>query len=196
MKKKHLIIIVAIVAMMFTGCQSSKNVQSDHRRPAKERIMEKVTIEAEVTAVNLQERTVTLKDETGNLSTLQVGDNVKRLDEIRAGDVVKAEYLTYMLTEFRDPTPEEYQEPLVVIADAEVASKDLPPGAAVGAVIKAVVTVEAKDMAAKLVTIKGPRGNYVVLPVEDVALLEDLKIGERVVIIYTEVVALTLEKIK
>ncbi len=195
MKKRHLILIIAIVAMIFTGCQSTKNVQSDHRRPAKEKI-DTVTIEAEVTAIDLQERAVTLKNETGNLFTLQVGDNVKRLDEIRPGDVVKAEYITYMLSEFRDPTPGEYQEPLVVIEDAEVASVDLPPGAAVGAVVKAVVTVEAKDMAAKLVTLKGPRGNYVVLPVEDVSLLEDLKIGERGVVIYAEAVALTIERIK
>ena len=69
-------------------------------------------------------------------------------------------------------------------------------GAAVGAVVKAVVEVAAKDLEAKLVTLKGPRGNYVILPVEDASLLADLKIGERGVVTYAEAVALTLEKIR
>jgi len=48
----------------------------------------------------------------------------------------------------------------------------------------------------KLVTIKGPRGNYVTLPVEDESLLEDLKIGEVGVITYIEAFALAIEKTK
>jgi hypothetical protein len=195
MNIKHLIIIIAIMAIIFTGCQSSKNVQSDHRRPAREKL-HTITVKAEVIAVNLQERMMTLKNEAGYLFTLQVGDNVKRLDEIHAGDVIKAEYTTYILSEFRDPTPEEYKEPLVIIAGKEIAPENLPPGGEVGAVFKAVVTVEDKDMAAMLVTLKGPRGNFVILPVEDVSLLEELKIGERGVVTYAEVVALSLEKIK
>ena len=58
------------------------------------------------------------------------------------------------------------------------------------------VEVAAKDMEAMLVTLKGPKGNYVVLPVKDASLLAELKIGERGVVTYSEVVALTLEKIK
>ena len=85
---------------------------------------------------------------------------------------------------------------MVVIEGAEVATDDLPPGALVGAVVKAVVEVAAKDLEAKLVTLKGPRGNYVVLPVKDDSLLAELKIGERGVVTYAEAVVLTLEKIK
>lgn len=195
MKKKNVIMMVGIVALLFTGCQSSKNVQSDHRRPAREK-MDTVVVTAKVMAVDSENRAVTLADKQGNPFRLQVGDDVRRFDEIHVGDVVKAEYTTYMLSEFRDPTPEEYQEPLVVIESAEVVSDDLPPGAAVGAVVKAVVEVAAKDLEAKLVTLKGPRGNYVILPVEDASLLADLKIGERGVVTYAEAVALTLEKIR
>ena len=194
MKHKILIVILALFAMFLIGCQASKDVQSDHRRPAREK-MDTVVIAAEVTAVDYQARTVTLMHKEGNPFTLQVGDDVRRFNEIQVGDVVKAEFVTYMLSEFRDPTPEEYQEPLVVIEGAELATDDLPPGAAVGAVVKAVVEVAAKDMEAKLVTLKGPRGNYVVLPVKDASLLADLKIGERGVVTYAEAVALTLEKI-
>jgi Cu/Ag efflux protein CusF len=195
MKKKHFIIIMALFSVFFVGCQASKDVQSDHRRPSREKT-DTVVIAAEVTAVDSQARTVTLMHKDGKPFTLQVGDTVRRFDEIQVGDVVKAEYVTYMLSEFRDPTPEEYQEPLVVIEGAEVSTDNLPPGAAVGAVVKAVVEVAAKDLDSKLVTLKGPRGNYVILPVEDESLLEDLKIGERGVITYAEAVALTLEKIK
>ena len=193
MKNKHLIIIIAVLFMFFIGCQASKDVQSDHRRPAREKT-DTVVIAAEVTAVDLQARTVTLKHKDGNPFTLQVGDTVRRFEEIQVGDVVKAEYVTYMLSEFRDPTPEEYQEPLVVIEGTEIATDELPPGAAVGAVVKAVVEVAAKDLEAMLITLKGPRGNYVILPVKDASLLADIKIGERGVVTYAEAVALSLEK--
>lgn len=195
MKKKHIIMIVCIIAMIFTGCQSTKNLPPGHRRPAKEKISE-VSVEAEVAAINLQERVLTLKDAEGRLVTLQVGNHVKRFDEIEKGDIVKAEYTTYLLSEFRDPTPEEYQNPLVVISDGVVASEDLPPEVAAGILVKAVVTVEAIDIDAKLVAVKGPRGRHVILPAEDISLLKDLKIGERVVITYIEAMALSLEKIR
>ena len=121
--------------------------------------MDTVVIAAEVKAIDSQERTLTLMHEDGKLVTMQVGDHVRRFEEIQVGDVVKAEYSTYILSEFRDPTPEEYLEPLVFVEGAEIATDDLLPGVAVGTAVKAVVEVAAKDLDAKLVTLKGPRGS-------------------------------------
>ena len=55
-------------------------------------------------------------------------------------------------------------------------------------------TIEIINREDKLVTIKGPRGNYVTLPVEDESLLEDLKVGEVGVITYIEAFVLAIEK--
>ena len=57
-------------------------------------------------------------------------------------------------------------------------------------------TIEIINREDKLVTIKGPRGKYVTLPAKDPALLEELKIGEVLVMTYAEALALSLEKVK
>ncbi len=46
-----------------------------------------------------------------------------------------------------------------------------------------------------LITIKGPAGNYLSIDVEDKALLEELNIGEVVILTYVEAVALSLNKV-
>jgi len=71
----------------------------------------------------------------------------------------------------------------------------MDPAAILGAVVKAVVTVEVINRPEMIVTVKGPRGNYVSIPVEDKALIEQLHVGEVVVLTYAEAVALSLQKL-
>jgi hypothetical protein len=121
---------------------------------------------------------------------------VERLNEFKVGDLVSADYWTYMKAEFRDPTPEEIKEPLVVLAGAGKAPEGMDPSAVVGAVVKAVITIEMINRPAMEVTIKGPRGKYLTMPVADKALIEQLKVGEVGVLTYAEALALSLEKIE
>jgi len=195
MMKKYTLISIVIMALFFTGCQSLKEPQTSERRPAREK-SNIVTIEAKVEAIDLQERVVTLRGPMGNLVTLKVDNNAKRLNEIKRGDTVEATYWTYMLSEFRDPTPEEEKDPIVVYADANIASAEKPPGVRAGIIVRAVVTVEIINRVDKLVTIKGPRGKYITLPVKDESLLEDLQVGEIGVVTYAEALALSIKKIK
>jgi hypothetical protein len=195
MMKKPTLSAIIIMAMLFGGCQSFTDSKPDERRPSKEKSII-VTVEAKVEAVDLQEQTVTLRNPSGNLVTVKVIRNAKRLSEIKIGDTVKAEYWTYILSEFREPTPEEKKDPLVVYEVSDIAPDDKPPGAIEATIVRAVVTVEFINRADKLVTIKGPRGRYVTLPVKDESLLEDLKVGEIGVVTYAEALALSIEKVK
>jgi hypothetical protein len=163
-------------------------------RRAPRAVSEVVDIEAKVEAVDYEKREVLLRGPMGNLVTVEAGDNVKRLNEIKAGDSVHAKFFTYLQAEFRDPTEEEVATPLVILEDTVKTVKDLPPGAAAGSLIKAVVSIEIIDRPDTMVTVKGPRGNYVSIPVADAKLLEDLKIGEIVILTYVDSVALVLEK--
>ncbi|MBW1895057.1 MAG: hypothetical protein JRI91_15395, partial [Deltaproteobacteria bacterium] len=183
MMKKYMLLAIIIMALLFTSCQSLTGSQTSERRPSREKT-KIVTMEAEVEEIDLQERTVTLRGSLGNLVTLKVDSQVKRLNEIKRGDIVQANYWTYIFSEFRSPTPEEEKNPIVVYADADIAPAEKPPGASAGIVVRAVVTVEIINRADKLVTIKGPKGKYLTLPVEDKSLLEDLKVGEIVIMTY------------
>jgi hypothetical protein len=59
-----------------------------------------------------------------------------------------------------------------------------------------VVTIVGINQPGRQVTIKGPRGKYATLPVEDQALLKDMKIGEVGILTDAEAVAFSLEKVK
>ena len=59
---------------------------------------------------------------------------------------------------------------------------------------KVVTTVEGLDRPTKTVTVKGPGGNYVTARVADPSRLTRMRIGDNIVIVYTEALAISLEK--
>ena len=120
---------------------------------------------------------------------------MERFDEIAVDDVIAFEYWTYMMAEFRKPTPEELAEPLVVIAEGGKAPEGIDPSAVVGAIVKAVVTIEVLNRPYMLATIRGPRGNYMTIEMEDKALIEQLNIGQVVILTYAEAMVVSLEKV-
>ena len=155
-----------------------------------------VKIHAMVKDVDLEKRAVTLVGPEGELVTVTAGDKVNRLKEVKVGDLVAAEFWTYMMAEFRGPTAEEKAVPLVVLSEAGKAPADMPPGAEVGSIVKAVVSIEIVNRPAMEVTVKGPRGNYVTVPVEDKEMITQLNVGQVAVVTYAEATALSLVKVK
>ena len=192
---KTLTALLSIVLLVVFFTQNAMSAQATDKPIAKEE-WSLVEVEATISAINTETRELTLKDDSGNLVTIIAGDQVKRLNEFEVGDVVAGEYLTFLRAEFREPTAEEKETPFVVLAEAGKAPKYVNPGAAIGAVVKAVVEVVAVDKPERLVTIQGPRGNYMVLPVKDDAVLNNLKIGEKVIMTYAEAFAIELVKTK
>lgn len=184
-------ITILLGVLIFSGCNTGGDKV---RRPPREKWL-LVSIQASVESLDLENRLATLKGPAGNLVTIEVGEDVERLDEIEIGDMVTVDYYTYILAEFRDPTPEEEKDPLVILAESGKAPEGFPPGAAVGAVVQAVVTVEMINESTSEVTIKGPMGKYLTVPVEDPSLLKELKVGEVGVLTYAEAMALSLEKV-
>jgi len=154
-----------------------------------------VAMQGTVTAIAKETREVTLMGPKGDLVTITASEAVERFDEIALDDVMTFEYWTYMKAEFRQPTPEELAEPLVVVAEEGIAPEGMDPSAVVGAVVKAIVTIEVLNRPYMLATVQGPRGNYLTIQMEDKALIEQLHIGQVVILTYAEAVAVSLEKV-
>lgn len=152
----------------------------------------RVKIKATVEDVDKENRKLILKDSEGKHVTLTADENIERFDEIKVGDSIQAEYLTFLRAEFREPTAEEKETPLVILAESGRAPKEVDPAGLVGATVKAVVKVVSINTKAKKVAIQGPRGNFLILPAEDEAVLKNLKVGEVVIMTYAEAVALSL----
>jgi hypothetical protein len=155
-----------------------------------------VSITARVQAIDLATREVTVKGPLGNEITFTVGDDVKRLNEIKVGDDVVAEYYLGMAAELRAPTPEEKAQPLVVLeSNAKASMKEAPAGATVR-VLRVVATIEGLDRPSESVTLKGPGGRYVTARVADPSMLMKPRLGDTVVVTVTEALAVSLEKVQ
>jgi len=153
-----------------------------------------VTITASVEAINQDTREVTLKGPLGNTVTFTVDQAVKRLNEVKVGDLVRADYYISVAGEIRRPTPEEEKNPIVILDAAGKAPPGTSPAAGGLRHIKVVTTIEGLDRPTQTVTIKGPLGRYLTLRVADPSRLTKVRIGEHIVVTYTEALAISLEK--
>jgi hypothetical protein len=187
--------IYSLLLFMITLMSVNVNAQENQdRRPSKEK-WDQITMHGTVTEIVADTREITLMGTNGGLVTITAGEAVERFDEIAVNDILKFEYYTYMKAEFREPTSEETAEPLVVMAEGGKAPEGMDPAAVVGAVVKAVVSIEVLNRPNMTATVRGPRGNYVTIQMEDEALIKELKIGEVLILIYAEAIAVSLEKV-
>lgn len=158
-------------------------------------IWQVVSVTAEVQKVDLEKRDLTIKDQQGNVSSFTVDKRVERLNEIKAGDKVNVDYYVSLASEIREPTAEEKENPITVLEVAAKAPPDTAPSAGGLRQIKAVVTVEGIDRPAEKVTLKGPLGDTITIKVLDPSRLDKVSLGDTVIIIYTESLAVSVEKV-
>jgi hypothetical protein len=182
------------ILMIFAIISSNACVDVPQKKlPPKEK-WSHVSIKAVVESIDYKMRQAILKGPRGYHVTIKVDERVKRLNEVKVGDTVSTDYWTYIKAEFRVPTPAEIEIPLVVLTEAGKAHEGMPPSAEVGAVVRAVVRIEYINRKDMEVTIRGPRGKYVTLPVVDGDLLKQLYAADMVILTYAEALALSLEK--
>ena len=184
---------LAIVALILFSTNAFAQENKERRAPREK--SEQVTMQGTVSAINKETREITLMSKEGGLVTLTAGEEIERFDEIAVDDVLQFDYYTYIKAEFREPTAEELAEPLQMMAEGGKAPEGMDPAAVIGAIAKAVVTIEVINRPNMVVTVKGPNGNYVSIPVEDENLITELKIGEVLILTYAEAMAVSLDKI-
>lgn len=155
-----------------------------------------VSMQGTVTDIVKETRDVTLKGANGELVTVTAGPEVKRFDEITVGDVITFDYYTYLKAEFRTPTATELAEPFVVLEGEDKAPAGEAPAAAVGEMVKAIVTIEILNRPQMMATVEGPNGNYLTIPMTDAAFMEKLHIGQVVILTYAEAIAVSLTKVE
>ena len=184
---------LVLIGIMLISTNAFSQEDQDSR-PAREK-WNLVAMQGTVTEIVKETRDITLQGTDGKLVTITAGEAVERFDEIGVGDVMTFEYWEYLKAEFRKPTAEELAEPLTVMAEGGKAPEGMDPAAVVGAMVKAVVSIEALNRPLMLATVKGPRGNYVTLPMEDEVLITELNIGQVLILTYAEAVAVSLTKV-
>jgi hypothetical protein len=152
-----------------------------------------LTYTGTITDIDYSDREITLKDPQGRTETFVVDPRVQRLNEAKVGDTVSVDYYLGFNAEVRKPTAEEEQNPLVVLEASGRAGPEAAPAAGGVRHIRAVVTIEGLDRPTQTVTVKGPRGKYFVARVADPSRLEQVHIGETIVLTFTEAAAISLK---
>lgn len=152
-----------------------------------------VEIEAVVTHVDVETRTVTLRGPQGNAVTLGVPEDGADLTKVMEGDHLRATYIAALEGELREPTEEEAAEPWVVLEDTgrgEVDGNEVVGGARL---IRAVCTIEGMNRLLGTITLLDPNGRAHVVGDVEPEKMSGVELGQTVVVIYREALALSLE---
>ncbi|HZT63276.1 MAG TPA: hypothetical protein VFA36_09085, partial [Burkholderiales bacterium] len=159
--------------------------------PGKAAAVRAIKITAQVVAIDKATRTVTLKGPKGNISDVVAGDEVKNFAQIRVGDFVVVNFVQALSLELQKAKtgPSGVTEQ----SAARTAKPGERPAAAAAREVTAVAKVTAVDKKASTITLKGPRGNSVTLDVKNPEQFKVVKVGDQVLVVYTEAVAISVE---
>lgn len=204
-KRSGSILAAAVLALSFTGLAIAEEMSpppaaTTEKAPApkikrkRTAVMKEktTTVTATVQALDLEKRVVTLKGPKGNIFDVKVGPQAKNLDQVKVGDEVVITY--YESVAYRLLKPGEAPVPTTQTDMVETAAKGAKPAGVAGTQTTLTATVEAIDLKAQTATLKGPEGKSVTVKAKDPKNLEAVKVGDEVVITYTEAFAIAVEK--
>jgi hypothetical protein len=192
---KTLIILAALAASLALPAVAQKPdvtggtvVASE---PGKAAAVRAVKLTAQVVAIDQASRTVTLKGPKGNVVDVVAGDEVKNFDQINVGDFVVVNFMQSLSLELQKT--KSGAGGISTQSAAVTAKPGERPAAAAGHQVTAIAKVTAVDKKAKTITLKGPRGNSVTLDVQNPDQFKVVKVGDNVLVTYTEAVAISVE---
>jgi len=200
-------LLAGIFAFAIAGCDKGEKAAAPETAPMAEEkaapaetaaameekpsVMEEVliTMEATVTAVNQETREVTLKNAAGETVTIIADDDVKNLAQVEAGDILTIEYLEGVMIEVVDPATALGAAEVSAAARAEPGEK---PGGAAITETSVVVVIEAIDLENDTATLKNAEGVSKTVKARNPENLKKVKVGDKVMITFTEAVAITV----
>lgn len=172
--------------------QATAFVASDETDRSAEDVL-LVQIRARVTAIDPRARIISMLSSDGKPLTFRIDEKVKRLEQVKVGDLVIVDYLQSLAYEIRPPTSEELKSPRAEVSVGAGTTAEEPPGAGVIRSQKAVVAVVAVDRRAGTLSVRLPEGRLVTFKAADGKRLEKVKAGDTVAITFTEAVAISVK---
>jgi len=151
---------------------------------------ERTTVTATVEAVEQASRTVVLRSKEGALRTVQLGPNAQ-VANIKPGDTVSATYYENIILR-KKPAG----EPDVDTLEAAAQRGTAKAGGTVGLQQAVTATVTAVDLNAPSISLSGPRGWSYSSKVQDKKALEQVKVGDKIDITWTEAVLVSVTPTK
>jgi hypothetical protein len=189
MKIKH--VFPAALGLLSLLGVTATTVAAEKTAPATG-VGETITTTVRVQAVNLGKRQLTVRNQEGETFTIDVPPEVRRLAEIRPGDLIVAEHREALAVGLhRTDTSTGIRERRESVS-VERAGMDQPPGLVARETIQVLANVVAIDQAQRKVTIRGAE-HTVILKVSEGIDLGEIAVGDEVLAVYIQEVAINLE---
>ncbi|MFT3685211.1 MAG: hypothetical protein QM783_09850 [Phycisphaerales bacterium] len=194
-----LLAALCLSPLVLNGCNSDSNgdakqmtASGEQRTPFSVMEVAELSVVSQVQAIDYSTRRVTLVDKCGATMTFTASDEVKHLNEIKAGDKVKIECGVAVLAEVREATADEKANPVATIGTGQGAGAGSAPSVTKGRSLRVVTTVKEIDDQAMRITLAGPRGDSTTFKAKKPENVKRLRVGDTVVLTYSEGVAATV----
>jgi hypothetical protein len=179
---KRFVVGIIAVAVLVSGARAAmaqvKTVRSEMR-----------TETATVEAIEASTRTVTLKKPDGTFVTTVAGPDIKRFGEIKVGDKVNARFYESVVVRLKRPGEPDVDSQ----TKATTPSEQVLPGGTKAKQRTITATIAAIDMNTPSITFTGPNGWKYTSKVQDTEALAKVKVGDKVDIVWTEAVLVSVE---
>jgi hypothetical protein len=191
-KHSFTILLILTLSWLPLGCapteQPDQAAETQDAKPAVERSSE-VTLSAVVEAVDYDARTFSLTDELGNTQSFEVRNPDVPLEDLEEGDNVTMTIYEEELAFVTEPGAE-------LPSDAELRAVGTTEGTVVVTNVKQMTsTVRAIDVENRMATLESEGIPEFTVPVQDdVENLENVRVGDQVVSIITQVVSVTINE--
>ena len=177
---KLLIVLAGIVASVLIGHAQTVTKEGT------------VTATATITAIDSATRSLTLRNEKGEQDMFTAGPDVTRFNQLKVGDTIRLTYYESLVLQLRKPGM-----PSTGSADAVAAGRTKAvPGGAVAVQQTRTVTVKAVDKNAGTITVATADGQSITRKVEDKKNIENVAVGDRIDITYSQAVVVNAEPAK
>jgi hypothetical protein len=188
MKLKHAW-IAGLLSLSTCLVQAAEVVTEVATAPGKANLVEAVTAQATVTAIDMASRKVSLTNAAGEAFDIVAGEQVTNLQNLKVGDVVALKYLQMLDLELLKGTAGVRQRVVEVEVDADKAAAGQKPGAGVGVKVTLYGDVIAVDKAQQTVTVKGV-DHTLVLKVHNPAQFALIAKGDQIKAVQTQAVGI------
>ncbi len=173
-----IITAVVLVSMARTVMAQAKTISSEMR-----------TETAIVESIDASTRVVTLRKPDATFVAVTAGPEITRFAEIKVGDKVNARYYENVIIRLKRPgEPDTLSE-----VKGTTGSEQARPGGTKAKQTTITATISAIDMNAPSITFTGPSGLRYTSKVQDTEALAKVKVGDKVDIVWTEAMLVSLE---
>jgi len=180
-----------LVGALSLGLTSMSLLAEDTLKRVVERT-DRQKLSAVVEAINTQNRMVTIRSLVRDeVISMEVGDRVRNLDQVKVGDRVKVEFLEALAVDLKKGGG--LPRAAATTGGAARAEPGQKPAGAMGKEEVLVATILGIDPDEPSVTLKGPEGNVVEVLVKEPEKLKQVDVGDQVVITYLRALAIAVE---